>query len=166
MINTLINRPDNVKQLSVSRGNTAFKVIYFRVGTLNLGLRIESVYKVLNQTQVHGSGINSVGIAHMGDRELIVVDLQQQLFQSSIINSSQKRGYLVVAQDAAGEFYGIPVATAPALMEVPLASLRVLPESYRHADTLGIASHVAVIPQPETPLTLFLLDVDRLLTTA
>jgi purine-binding chemotaxis protein CheW len=48
-------------------------------------------------------------------------------------------------------------------MEVPLSRFRVLPEAYRRADTLEVASHVAVIPQHETPLTVFLLDVELLL---
>jgi len=167
MTNTLINpNPDaslNRRQLHRTNGSALLKVIVFNVGSLSCGLRIESIYKVLKQTQVYGSGLNSIGIAHMGERELVVVDLEQRLFQSSILNGSEQRGYLIVAQTV-GEFFGIPVAAAPTLMEVPLATIRVLPESYRQADTLGIASHVAVIPQAETSMTLFLLDVDRLLT--
>lgn len=164
MTNTLINAQSaDVKQLTTPHTGASLKAIVFRVGNLNLGLRIESVHKVLNQTQVYGSGLTSVGVAHMGDTELIVVDLQQRLFQSSVLEG--QKGYLIVAQNKLGEFYAIPTATAPALMEVPLAAIRVLPESYRHADTLGIASHVAVIPQAEVPLTLFLLDVDQLLIT-
>jgi purine-binding chemotaxis protein CheW len=48
-------------------------------------------------------------------------------------------------------------------MEVPLSTIRVLPESYRRADTLEVASHVAVIPQEAGSLSVFLLDVDQLL---
>ena len=40
---------------------------------------------------------------------------------------------------------------------------RVLPDAYRRADTLEVASHVAVIPQGGVPLTVFLLDVQLLL---
>jgi purine-binding chemotaxis protein CheW len=66
-------------------------------------------------------------------------------------------------QNTTGELYGIPVAETPVLMEVSLSQVRVLPESYRRADTLDVASHVAVIPQETAPLTLFVLDVDLLL---
>ncbi|HBY78620.1 MAG TPA: chemotaxis protein CheW, partial [Cyanobacteria bacterium UBA11148] len=39
----------------------------------------------------------------------------------------------------------------------------ILPESYRNADTVDIARHVAVIPKDETSLTIFLLDIELLL---
>jgi purine-binding chemotaxis protein CheW len=48
-------------------------------------------------------------------------------------------------------------------MEIPLSAIRLLPESYRRADTLEVASHVAVIPQDKESITIFLLDVDLLM---
>ncbi len=98
----------------------------------------------------------------MGDREVTVLDIHRRLFKTSRTNENVQPGYLVVIQNTQGELYGIPVEIVPALMDVPLSTVRVLPESFRHADTLGIASHVAVIPQSEAPLTLFLLDIDTL----
>jgi len=139
----------------------SLKLIVFKIGSLNLALRIESVYKVVDRTPVYSSGLNHVGVAHMGDREVTVVDLNWQFFKTSSISDSG--GYLAIVQSTRGEFYGIPVASTPALMEVPLSRFRVLPEAYRRADTLEVASHVAVIPQHETPLTVFLLDVELLL---
>jgi purine-binding chemotaxis protein CheW len=69
----------------------------------------------------------------------------------------------VLVKNTTGELYGIPVADTPTLMEVPSSMVRVLPESYRRADTIEVARHVAVIPKGETQLTVFLLDVDLLL---
>jgi chemotaxis signal transduction protein len=147
----------------------ALKLIVFSIGNLHFALRIESVYKVVERTPVYSSGLNHVGVAHMGDslrdssgsREVTVVDLNWQFFQSSSI--SESGGYLVIVQNTTDEFYGIPVANTPALMEVPLSMFRVLPDAYRRADTLEVASHVAVIPQGGVPLTVFLLDVQLLL---
>lgn len=152
------NQPETT--LDASHAAPSLKVLVFSMGSLNLALRVELVYKVLNSTPIYGSGVNGVGIVHMGDREVTVLNLQQRLFQSSNTNENYKQGYLIVIQNTVGELYGIPVETVPALMDVPLSSIRVLPESFRNADTLGIASHVAVICQLETNLTLFLLDVD------
>ncbi len=139
------------------------KVLVFSIGSLNLGLPIDAVYKVLNSTQIYNSGSNWVGLAHMGDREVTVLDLQRRLFPEIIADNSKfESGYLMVIQNNKSELFGIPVETVPALIEVPLSSIRVLPESFRHADALGIASHVAVISESEseTNLTLFLLDID------
>lgn len=144
----------------------SLKAVVFRVGSLNLALRIESVYKVLNHTLVYSSGVNPVGITHLSEREVVVIDLQRRLFNSSGIQHASQPGFLIVAENPAGELYGIPVESTPTLMEIPLPAIRVLPESYRRADTLGIASHVAVVPQPESALAIFLLDVNQLLTTS
>ncbi len=163
MKNTLIKSQSSFKQSNTRDAVASLKVVVFAMGNLNLALRIENVYKVLNQTAVYGTGSNGLGIAHIDDREVIVVDLYRRLFEFSVINEASKKGYLIIAQNTKGELYGIPVAVVPALMEVPLSSIRVLPESYRHADILGFANHVCHITQEEQPLTIFLLDVEQLL---
>ena len=161
MNSTLINStPPYFDRLDVSASVPAIKVLVFSIGSLNLGLRIESIYKVLNSIQIFGSGLNGVGIAHVGDREVTVLDLQQRLFSSNSTHETLQGAYLIVIQTRESELYGIPVETVPALIDVPLSTIRVLPESFRHANTLGIASHVAVISNSETSLTLFLLDID------
>jgi purine-binding chemotaxis protein CheW len=139
------------------------KLIVFEMGSLNLALPIDSVYKVLNYTPIYGSGINQVGVTHVGEFEVTVVDLYQRFFKSISTKETETGGYLVLVQNTTGELYGIPVAETPVLMEVSLSQVRVLPESYRRADTLDVASHVAVIPQETAPLTVFVLDVDLLL---
>jgi purine-binding chemotaxis protein CheW len=96
----------------------------------------------------------------VGDREVTVFDLERHLFQTSSLDTAQT-GYLVVVRNAANELCGIPVAILPTLIDIPLPTLRLLPKSYRHSDTLGITSHVALMPQPEGLLTLFLLDLNH-----
>lgn len=170
MSNLLLQPKSSAADFRKSRQITpSLKLIVFKIGNLNFALRIESVYKVVDRTPVYSSGLNHVGVAHMGDslrdnsaaREITVVDLNWQFFQSS--SMSESGGYLAIVQSTTGEFYGIPVVNTPVLIEVPLSMFRVLPESYRRADTLEVASHVAVIPQQGATLTVFLLDVDLLL---
>lgn len=164
MTNQLINVQFSASDSSRTRQATSLlKLVVFSIGNLNLALRIELVYKVVNHTFTYGSGLGAVGITHLNEGEITVVDLHQRLLKTNSVSESKPNSYLVVVQNKIGELYGIPVAETPALIEVPLSMIRVLPESYRRADTLDIATHVAVIPQNETPMTVFLLDVDRLL---
>ncbi|MEP1060695.1 MULTISPECIES: chemotaxis protein CheW [Cyanophyceae] len=149
----------DIRQAKTTVTAPTLKAIACKIGHLNLAIRIESVDKILKQTPVYSSGLNSVGIAHVGDREVTVFDLERHLFQTSNMDTAQT-GYLVVVRNTANEFRGIPVALLPTLIDIPLPTLRLLPESYRHSDTLGIASHVALIPEPEGLLTLFLLDLN------
>ena len=126
------------------------------MGNINLALPSDAVFKVTNQMPVYGSGFNGVGLAHFGDRQITIVELHRRFFTA-------KGKYLIIVENKAGELYGIPVASVPTLIDVPLSRIQVLPDSYRHADLLAIATHVCHIPSSETPLTVFLLDVDQLL---
>lgn len=139
------------------------KLIVFDIGKLTVAFTIEKVYKIINRTPVHGSGLSHIGVTHIEDREVTVVDLHQRLFGTPQLHDIQAQGYLVIVQSTRGELFSIPTVSAPTLMEVPLSRIRALPESYRRSDTLEIASHVTLIPQPEKPLTIFILDVNQLL---
>lgn len=146
-----------------SQAKALVKLIVFDMGNLKLALRIESVYKIVNYTFTYGSGLGTVGVAHLGESEITVVNLHRRFFKSNQGNESHQSRYLVVVQHPTDELYGIPVAQTPTLLEVPVSLIRVLPESYRQADTLDVASHVAVISHEGEALTIFLLDIDRLL---
>ena len=136
------------------------KLVVFPVGKLNLALPIETVVKVVNRASIHGSGLNAVGITHIDDREIIVLDLHQRLFN---VPPKIIARYLLIGQNPLGERFGIPVDNTPSLMEVPLPAIRQLPDTYRRADTLKIADRVAVIQQNSASMTLFLVDVNCLL---
>lgn len=138
------------------------KLLIFSVGKLNMALPIESVYKILRHTAIHGSGTTPVGIAHIGNREMTVIDLYQRLFKVPSPSVRQQQ-FLIVASNSIGEQFGILVQTTPTLEDVPLSQIRLLPDSYRRADTLEIASHVTAIPKGEETLTAFAIDVDLLL---
>ncbi|MBD2100631.1 chemotaxis protein CheW [Leptolyngbya sp. FACHB-261] len=163
MSNNTLTEQHSLRVSSRGQAEPMLKVTAFSIGNLNLALPIVSIYKVLNHTQVHGSGLNSVGIAYIEERELTVVDLHRRLLGTGAPTQAR---YLIVIQNQIQELYGIPVLEIPVLMEVPLSRIRVLPESYRRADTLSIASHVALIHQMDAALTLFLLDVEQILPQA
>ena len=158
MTNSLINFPSAHTETSKAQ---QIKLVVFGIGSLNLALHIESVQKVINYATVYSSGLNHVGVAHLGDREITVIDLHKRLFKSSHKESGSGK-YFIIAKNSIGEQFGIVVAATPTLIDVPLSKIRALPESYRRADTLEIASHVTIIPQAAASLTVFLLDADRL----
>lgn len=166
MNSNVMNNQSNEKQHIPSQKTTkVVKLIHFTLGKLSLALPIESVYKILNRAPVHGSGMNQVGVTHSGEEDITVIDLYQRFFKESLPETAAGGGYLVTMQNQIGELYGIPVAEAPILIDVPLSAIRLLPESYRRSDTVNIARHVAVIPQDSGTKTIFLLDVELLLPT-
>lgn len=156
MKNTFINSRHSLKRSPSQNAVQSKKIVVFNMGNVNLALPSDAVFKVTNQIPVYGSGFNGVGLAHLGDRQITIIELHRRFFTA-------KGKYLILAENKAGDLYGIPVASVPTLMDVPLSSIQVLPDSYRHADLLAIATHVCHIPQAETPLTIFLVDIDQLL---
>lgn len=140
--------------------NQTLKLIVMNLGQLAIACRIESVYKVVKQTQIHSSGLGHTGITHLDSKTVTVIDLHQKLFQ---VSTSEEQGYFVILHTKSGDLIAIPVATSPNLMDVLCNHIRVLPDSYRRSDTLNIASHVAIIPDEEQSLTVFLLDENALL---
>ncbi len=143
---------------------TSIKLLVFAIGKLTLALPILQVQKVIKHNPVHGSGLSHVNLTHLGDRDIAVVNLHQKLFKISLPEISQTQGYFIISKDVGGEPLGILVLEPPALIDIPTAQIRLIPESYRHADTLEIASHVTVISQEDnTNKTIFILDLTKLI---
>ncbi|HEY9701670.1 MAG TPA: chemotaxis protein CheW [Allocoleopsis sp.] len=130
------------------------KILIFNIGNITFGISIDQIYKVVSSAQIYSSEGNWVGVSHIGEREVTVLDLQKKFF-----HPHTQQGYLIIIQYTDNELYGILVETVPALIDVPLSQIRVLPPSFRHADALGIASHVAIINDQDTTQTIFLLDL-------
>lgn len=156
----------NSNQISTNK-NSSIKLLVFEVGKLTLALPILQVQKVVRKSEVHGSGLSYVNLTHLEQQEIAVVDLHQKLFNVSITEGSQGKenfGYFIISKNIIGEPLGIMVVNSPSLIDVASEKIRLIPDSYRQADTLEIASHVTVITQEdETSVTIFILDLERLI---
>ncbi|PSB05149.1 chemotaxis protein CheW [Merismopedia glauca] len=151
----------NLSQKNTFQQN--LKVIVFAIGSLNCGINIFSIYKVVNSTRLYGDDNNWVSMMHIGDREVTILDLRRRLFPHEPVEFPSGQIYVIILQNSQGDLYGIPVSGIPSLMDIAVEQVRVLPESFRQANALGIASHVAIVPQSSESLTLFLLDVEFIL---
>jgi purine-binding chemotaxis protein CheW len=131
------------------------KLLVFEIGKLTLALPILQVQKVVKQIEVYGSGLS-----HVPEQEIAIVDLHQKLFGVSLTQSDT--GYFIISKNIVGEPLGIVVSQAPTLIDLSLEQIRLLPDAYRRADTLKIASHVTVISDKNATKTIFILDLTSL----
>lgn len=161
MTNSFIKSQANSRTLL--QKDRAIKLLVFTMGKLNLALHIERVQKVIDRVPVYSSGLNHMGIIHLEDKEVTVVDLYKKLFKVKQNDDFNFKNYLILARNSSKEQFGIIVNETPSLVEIPISQVRVLPESYRRSDTLEIASHVTIIDRKDESLTVFLLDADRLI---
>lgn len=130
------------------------------IGQLTLACRIETVYKVVNHSQVYSSGLGHTGLTHIDNQTVTVIDLHHQLFDVSL---ADQPGYLVLIKSQIDDLLAIPVIKSPTLMDIQHEHIRVLPQAYRQSDTLSIASHVAIVPGKNETLTIFVIDETSLL---
>ncbi|WP_107666919.1 chemotaxis protein CheW [Cyanothece sp. BG0011] len=137
------------------------KLLIFKTGTLHLALPVESVKKITHYTPIQGSGVTAVGLIHVDEMEITAIDLHKRLFKVSQPPLSGRQ-FLILAKNSVEELFGILVSQTPSLLELPLNQIRTLPDSYRRGDTLEIASHVTRVQDNDQLLTVFILDVDRL----
>jgi chemotaxis signal transduction protein len=185
MSNSLVNFSQQDTDILVS--NIVLKLLVFPVGSLYFALPVDYVNKVIKKDKVYSSGLNSMGMIHLEDREITIIDLHRKIYLTS--EQTDKNNYFVLTQNNRGEQFGILTTTTPSIFDISLAQIRQLPNSYRQSDTLGIASHVTTIDKQEllekntiqdysnekekgrSPnddlesemATIFLLDIDRLL---
>ena len=153
----------NTSKEKNSQINTTLKLVVFSLGQLNVAFSIDNIQKVINYTHVYGSGLTDMGITHLDNQEITVVDIHKRLYKKSLVLEENQEKFLVVAKNTDGEIFATIALETPSLIDVSLSDIRVLPESYRQADTLAIASHVIVIPQENKNLTVFLLDIDSII---
>ena len=156
----------NLNKTKESTESQIRKLVIFPVANLNVALHIDVVQKIINYSTIFSSRLNHFGLVNIGDQEITVIDLHKKLFnisKSEDKTDSNLKKYLILAENKVGELFGIVIDEPPKLLDVPLNKIRTIPASYRHADTLAIASHVAVISQDQDKLTIFILDPDELI---
>lgn len=150
--------------LIASNKKESIKLLIFDIGKLTLALPILHIQKVVRYNPVHGSGLSYVNLIHLEDKDVAVVDLYKKIFNISLPEATQSQGYFIISKNIIREPLGILVSEPPTLIEVSTAQVRLIPDSYRHADTLEIASHVTVISQEnDGDKTIFILDLAKLI---
>lgn len=150
-------------ELILNSPKKSIKLLVFKVEKLMLSLPILQVQKVIKYNSVHGSGLSHVNLTHLEDRDIAIVDLHKKIFNVSLPEAVQNQGYFLISQNIRGEPLGILILEPPTLVDVSTTQVRLIPNSYRHADTLEIASHVTVISQPDNAKqTIFILDLEKL----
>ena len=157
---------------------SVIKLVVFSVGKLTLALPVEQVKQVTRYTPIHGSGMSYINLTHIGKQQVTIVDLHQKLFKVSQDKIMPEGGYFILTKsrpvtimkdgakinhDSVEESLGIRVIETPSLIDVALENIRILPASYRYADTLEIASHVAIVNREnQISQTIFILDLEHL----
>ncbi len=142
------------------------KYLVFTLGKLNLAFDVDHVERIVNYLPIHHSGTTAIGLIHLENRSVTVIDLHRQLFEVSQPPTTKGRLFLILFKNRLGESLGLLVNETPTLMDIPLSQIRILPASFRQNDTLACASQVMIVQEKGQSFTVFVLDPERLIPGA
>ena len=144
------------------------RVIIFALEDYLFALPVEAVLKVIVCPPIRGVVDSGIGMVDLGSQTITVVDLRQNLpsnwdrQRKDSLSNFQSSRFLILLQTQTGEC-GIPIEQPPALTDIPLATIRPVPLSYRQVSGLSFATHMAILPeaQAQEPLKIFLLGMSH-----
>jgi hypothetical protein len=124
---------------------SAIESILFDIDAVWFGIPLSRVDRLVDITNTHND------FSSLADVQPL--DLHERLFGITLAAPTAWAIY----KDASSSLYGIPVASVPTIVVVPIDRIRQLPIDFRTTSPLGIASHVARITEADRELTVFML---------
>ena len=145
----------SVPQSSIGNKATqdAAKAIAFKVLDKWFALPIEAVLRIVPCPPLDAPIKNCLGLAEWDRQNITVIDLAQKLQpESSEIAKIQTtdRSFLILTQTQSAELCGFLTRNSPVLLNIPLASIRAIPASYRQVAELNVVSKMSVITTNES----------------
>ncbi len=168
-----------------------FKVIILPIANYLFAVPMNKVLQVLRcPPNIRNSPVDSE-LTHLDDRPVLVLNLQVRLqsssssapqsslqsslqpslqpsLQSSLLSSKKHRTagadkFLVLTQSRTGYLCGLRVDRLPDILDLPDSAIQLLPESYRQNNLQGLAKYVAILPNGERKMVIYLLELEELL---
>jgi hypothetical protein len=127
-------------------------------------LPVEAVIKVM-KCPANLAGFNQgISMISVDNQMITVVDLCYRLMPERTVLPVDRQ-FLMLIQTHSAEPFAIPVANFPVLLHLPVTSAQPIPAAYRQVNSIGFASHMAII-ELETgkpPAQVFLMGMNHLL---
>lgn len=146
------------------------KFIVFKIGDYLLALPLGNVLKVVNYSPIEVQAgiplLRTMGVVQLGKHTIRILNLSQLISSDNLPQLPLKQPFLLIAQITLGELFGIWLEEPPNLLELHQQMLRPIPKSERHSGTLEIISHAAVLSENNVTITIFILDLQRILNTS
>jgi chemotaxis signal transduction protein len=139
------------------------RVIVFTISGHFLTLPIATVVKVISSSQILNFSATESGLIYLDDQPITCLNLES-CFKKFNKNSDQvsvrNSGQFLLIVSHQNHLYSIAVDEPPILMDLPLATVKILPTNYRES-IQNIAYHVAVLSDQEQSKTLLLIDLEQ-----
>jgi hypothetical protein len=127
-------------------------------------LPVEAVVKVMQCPANLGSFNQGISMISVNNQMITVVDLCHRLMPERVMTAADRQ-FLMLVQTHFAEPFAIPVANFPLLLNLPVTSAQPIPAAYRQVNSIGFASHMAIVEQEDgqPPAQVFLMGMNHLL---
>jgi chemotaxis signal transduction protein len=106
-------------------------------------LPLEAVAKIVVCPPLTSKITQGIGTIELDSQILTIVDLS---YKFNLECSSDSYRFLILFKLDNGESCGIPVAKSPLTLDIPFDTIRTIPQSFRQANDLYFATHMAIVP--------------------
>ena len=144
-----------IPQLSTKNQATqdAAKAIAFKVLDKWFALPIEAVLRIIPCPVLDAPIADCLGLVEWDRQTITVIDLAQKLqpdSSESIETEITNHSFLILTQTQSAELCGFLTQNSPVLLDIPFASIRTIPTSYRQVAELNVISKMSVITTDES----------------
>jgi chemotaxis signal transduction protein len=139
--NTLSN-----KWVETTTSVATLDLIVFEVDRVSFGIPMTKIDRIISSI--------FLGEDYSLTQNVDILDLHYHLTGEEIVSPTS----IILWIDTHQQLAAIPIETVPVMMSVPLDRIRTLPSDFRQQNSIGIASHMAMITNDEnTESTIFIL---------
>jgi chemotaxis signal transduction protein len=109
-------------------------------------LPLEAVNKIIICPPLTSRITKGIGTIELDSQMLTIVDLSYK-FNLECLPEFYR--FLILFKLDNGESCGIPVSQSPLTLDIPFDTVRTIPQSFRQANDLDFATHMAIVPNLE-----------------
>ena len=141
----LANTISNKWSETTVKNEPTIELVVFDIDEVSFGIPIDKLDRIISNVHLDKDATLIQNVE--------IIDLHDRLTGISISNPTA----IAIFTNDSQQLYGIPIDTVPTLICVPLDRIRTLPSEFRTTNPVGIASHIAMISNSTTALTIFIL---------
>jgi hypothetical protein len=130
---------------TTAKTDITLELIVFGIDEVSFGVPIHKLDRIISNIHLDED--------YTLIQQVEILDLHDRLTGVAIANPTA----IAIFTSDTGQLLGIPIATIPTLIDVPLDRIRTLPSEFRTNNAIGIASHVAIIYDSIATSTIFIL---------
>jgi hypothetical protein len=138
---------------------SSIRVLLAPLKNLWVAIPMTAVRKIMRTADVLSPGKSLPQYIQVDDLATKVINLYEQIYGSM---NPDPESHLVALEMPDGQGFSIPLTKLPTILDIDTTTIRSIPADYRDLYLLDVASHITLLQQGKTEITVFLIDPEKL----